>query len=563
MQAPSPAITSISPSSGSAGTSVTISGSNFGTTASDNTVKFNGTAATVTSAGSNSLVVAAPAGGTTGNVTVATSGGSAQGPVFTYSAAAAPTISSISPTSGIAGTVVTINGSNFKTTTADNTVKFNGVAATVQSATGTTLKVSAPTATTGAVTVTTSAGTANGPNFTYIPAPTITSINPGSGPAGTKVTITGTNFDATATNDTVSFNGVGAAVTSASTTQLVVTSPATGTTGNITVKTAGGTSNGIPFTYTIGPDVYVTSNSPSGKVTVWKNGAATALGFGQPGGVFVNGNDVYVAGGSDPNNNYQAVGWKNGASLNLISATGSSFASSIVVSGADVYVVGDQQAGNTAITSATVWKNGAPTYLTDANTVSDINRNNSNSMVVSGSDVYVAGFYINKDPHSSANAVACYWKDGALNVVPSTSLECRANSVAVSGTDVYVVGYGYFSGQRQAVYWKNGVINYITDGTHYAEAACVCVNGSDVYIAYFEGDNGNTVTKILKNGTLLYTLNTLQQANGMYVTSNGDVYLAGIDSEISNAYYSKNDAVFKIPNSTTPTGISTHGVFVK
>jgi hypothetical protein len=49
----------------------------------------------------------------------------------------------------------------------------------------------------------------------------------------------------------------------------------------------------------------------------------------------------------------------------------------------------------------------------------------------------------------------------------------------------------------------------------------------------------------------------------MYVTSNGDVYLAGIDTEISNAYYSKNDAVFKIPNSTTPTGISTHGIFVK
>src|SRR6266849_2500845 len=41
-----PSITNLSPSSGLVGTSVTISGSNFGTTQGTSTVKFNGTSAT-------------------------------------------------------------------------------------------------------------------------------------------------------------------------------------------------------------------------------------------------------------------------------------------------------------------------------------------------------------------------------------------------------------------------------------------------------------------------------------------------------------------------------------
>src|SRR5262249_38315334 len=71
--------------SGSAGATVTITGTGFSVTADDNTVKFNGTAASVTSATTTSLTVTAPTGGTTGKVTVTTDGGTADGPTFTYS----------------------------------------------------------------------------------------------------------------------------------------------------------------------------------------------------------------------------------------------------------------------------------------------------------------------------------------------------------------------------------------------------------------------------------------------------------------------------------------------
>ncbi len=65
-----------------------------------------------------------------------------------------PTIISFSPTSGVTGTIVTITGSNFSTTIADNIVSFNGINATVTAATETVLTVLVPpTATTGSVNV--------------------------------------------------------------------------------------------------------------------------------------------------------------------------------------------------------------------------------------------------------------------------------------------------------------------------------------------------------------------------------------------------------------------------
>ena len=71
-----PTISSFAPSSGSVGTSVTISGTNFSSTTTQNTVKFNGTEATVSEASSTSLTVIVPAGTSTGKISVTTTIGS-------------------------------------------------------------------------------------------------------------------------------------------------------------------------------------------------------------------------------------------------------------------------------------------------------------------------------------------------------------------------------------------------------------------------------------------------------------------------------------------------------
>jgi len=77
-------IISIAPSSGPAGTRVVIKGAYFGADPSDNIVKFNNDSAAVLASAVDSLIVIAPANGTSGPVTVAVAGNTATGPVFTY-----------------------------------------------------------------------------------------------------------------------------------------------------------------------------------------------------------------------------------------------------------------------------------------------------------------------------------------------------------------------------------------------------------------------------------------------------------------------------------------------
>ena len=72
-----PNVSTITPLTGKAGTTVTISGFNFSTILAENVVLFSGTAATVTAANSNSLTVTVPAGASTGPINVTTAGGTA------------------------------------------------------------------------------------------------------------------------------------------------------------------------------------------------------------------------------------------------------------------------------------------------------------------------------------------------------------------------------------------------------------------------------------------------------------------------------------------------------
>ncbi len=109
---PPPAITLLSQTTGSAGSSITITGANFGATQSTSTVTFNGTTATVTSWSATSIVVTVPAGATTGNVVVTVLGVASNGSPFTV--VPAPSITSLSQTAGAVGVAITITGTNFQ-----------------------------------------------------------------------------------------------------------------------------------------------------------------------------------------------------------------------------------------------------------------------------------------------------------------------------------------------------------------------------------------------------------------------------------------------------------------
>jgi hypothetical protein len=178
---------------------------------------------------------------------------------------ASHTITNFSPTSGTTGTSVTINGTNFSTTPANNVVAFNGTSATVTASTTTTITTSVPAAaTTGPISVTIGCNTVtSASNFTISSVlPTITNFTPSSGPVSTVVTITGTNFSATAANNTVRFNGTLAIASASTTTSITATVPAGATTGPITVTVSGNTATSASnFTVTTGSITFTTQPS--------------------------------------------------------------------------------------------------------------------------------------------------------------------------------------------------------------------------------------------------------------------------------------------------------------
>lgn len=108
-----PAIGELSPTFGSAQESVTLSGSNFGS--SVGSVRFNGTLASVVSWSDQSILVKVPAGASSGPITITKGAETSNGKNFTV-ISSAPTPTSINPTQSAAHSSVKLQnvlGSNF------------------------------------------------------------------------------------------------------------------------------------------------------------------------------------------------------------------------------------------------------------------------------------------------------------------------------------------------------------------------------------------------------------------------------------------------------------------
>lgn len=147
-------------------------------------------------------------------------------------------ITGFTPASGEVGTEVTVNGKNFSTSKSENSVSFNGTAATVKIATATSLKVDVPNgATTGKIKVTVGSSSATSTEGFEVlipePIPVITNFTEGEWEWEDTVNITGTDFSPT--GNTVLINGVEAEIVEESETLLVVTVPYGSRTGKVTV----------------------------------------------------------------------------------------------------------------------------------------------------------------------------------------------------------------------------------------------------------------------------------------------------------------------------------------
>jgi hypothetical protein len=111
---PPPAISTFTPTSGAAGTTVDLQGAGFTGATS---VTFNGTNASYTVNSDSEIHATVPAGATTGPISITAPGGTATSSA-SFTVIPPPAISGFTPTSGHAGQQVTISGLNFTSVTA-------------------------------------------------------------------------------------------------------------------------------------------------------------------------------------------------------------------------------------------------------------------------------------------------------------------------------------------------------------------------------------------------------------------------------------------------------------
>jgi hypothetical protein len=279
---PAPAISSLSPTSATAGGAaftLTVTGNNF---VSGSSVRWNGSARTTTFVSVTQLTAAITAAdiATAGSVPVTvftpTPGGGTSAALSFAVNNPVPSLTSLSPAGAIAGGAaftLTVNGSNFVNGSA---VNWNGNPRTTTFVSATQLNAAITaadiaTASSVSVTVITPApggGTSAVLTFPIAPgAPTLTAISPTSvtaGGAAFTLTLTGSGFGS---GTTAQWNGTARTTTVVSATQLTaaITAADIATAGTAQVKVSGssGTSAAMTFTINNPPPPTESSLSPT------------------------------------------------------------------------------------------------------------------------------------------------------------------------------------------------------------------------------------------------------------------------------------------------------------
>jgi hypothetical protein len=251
-------LTQLSPAQGTVGTTVTLYGQNFGSTAGS--VSFSGATAALLSWSDTQIQAQVPNGASSGAVYVQNGQGTSNGLNFTVvsadptpapAPAPAPQATFVYPASGNPGSRVVIYGHGFGQSAGQ--VLFNGVPGQVAYWYDTLIGVTVPAgATSGALVVHTSGGDANALQFVVNggdPAatqPQLSYVSPAAGAVGSQVSVLGQNLGDTP--GSVTFNGVAAGILNWTASAVVVIVPQGASSGQVQVQTGGGTSNGVSFT---------------------------------------------------------------------------------------------------------------------------------------------------------------------------------------------------------------------------------------------------------------------------------------------------------------------------
>jgi uncharacterized protein (TIGR02145 family) len=242
----SPNITSITPTTSSAGQQISILGSGFGDSVATSSVSFsNSTITKFNSWTDTQISLTIPLGTVSGKVSVSTNGQKSNEVDYKI----LHQISTISPKTAKIGDDITITGSNFGSSQGTSFLLLGSLKiTTVINWTDNEIKFKIPSnANSGLVSVTIGTDKSNDIFLSLIPV--ITSISPLSGALGTIVTINGNGFNDIRDLNYVSFqNSIAGEYTSWTSTQIVVKVPNGSKTGKVFVKSGDQKSNEVDFT---------------------------------------------------------------------------------------------------------------------------------------------------------------------------------------------------------------------------------------------------------------------------------------------------------------------------
>lgn len=258
----------LSAAQGTVGQTLTLNGARFSPVAANNQVYFGNTPATVNSVNpeGTQLEVVVPAVAGTQAVRVAV--GEQQSETHNFSVV--PVIDSLSVNSGSTATQLTITGSGFSPVASENTVRLGDIEASVLSVNGagSVLSVAVPERPAGSAPVSVQVGSQTSGSSTFNVLPYLAAVTTQATADGKAVlvqqqvvTLTGSNFDPVAANNSVRFGSNTVQVASASATELTVLAPALNT-GDVTLSVlVNGQTSGT-----------ITATAPAGQLSINNGG---------------------------------------------------------------------------------------------------------------------------------------------------------------------------------------------------------------------------------------------------------------------------------------------------
>jgi len=260
----------------------------------------------------------------------------------------------------------------------------------------------------------------------------------------------------------------------------------------------------------------------------WNGGVMTELSIpsgtnSDAQGIVVVGSVVYVAGNLHSSTGTSAVFWKNGE-LTILSQSPSS-ATSIVISGTDVYITGQQngfagywvntsfvQLSSSTSTATGITFSGFNSYVSgvenskpvywENHTVVALPNNDYSPVSIAAVDdnVFITG---SLGGYSWNSVSGVYWRDGVFNTLPMSD---GTSDITSDGADVYISGNILKPRRSVAGYWKNGASVTLTDESSYAGA--ICVTNSNIFVA-------GSLNPPISGNSGVYSRNAVYWRNGV------------------------------------------------